>query len=48
MTAVKKKRKNSGKCGACNVLGDYMCPGMPDGSFGQFQNKMKDEPAKES
>ena len=48
MSAAKKKREDSGKCAACDVLGDYMCAGMPADRPGQAQDKMKDEPAKES
>jgi len=43
VSAAKNKREDSGKCEACDVLGDYMCAGMPDDRPGQAQDKMKDK-----
>ncbi|MHB8158312.1 MAG: hypothetical protein ACYDEQ_13115 [Desulfocucumaceae bacterium] len=37
----KKKEKSSGECEACDVLGDYMCPGTPEESPGQDKDKRK-------
>lgn len=47
MSAAKEKREDSGKCEACGVLGDYMCPDIPADRPGRAQDKMADEPTRE-
>lgn len=46
MSAAKKKKDDTEKCEACDVLGDYMCAGVTADRPGRAHDKRRDEPAK--